>query len=150
MGLERKPQSRLAEDVLPAALHRALTHVFAQGLSGCMLVGGTALAGYYAAHRRSDDLDLFTEDDLSQKAAVLAVKSLRDIGATLGDERTTAHFYHATCHLDSHDFTAQAVLDSNRYCQVEGVEADPTPRCGQQSRVDPHYVGARAALAAPT
>ncbi len=33
------------------------------------------------------------------------------------------------------------------YCQVEGVEAAPTP---QQSRVDPHYVGARAALAALT
>ena len=54
MGLEQKPKSRLAADVLPAPLHRALTHVFSSGLSGCMLVGGTALAGYYAAHRRSD------------------------------------------------------------------------------------------------
>ncbi len=81
MGLEQKPQSRLAADVLPAPLHRALRHVFAQGLSGSMLVGGTALAGYYAGHRRSDDLDLFTKDDLSQAAAVLAVKSLRNTGA---------------------------------------------------------------------
>jgi hypothetical protein len=124
MGLEQKPKSRLAADVLPAPLHRALTHVFSSGLSGCMLVGGTALAGYYAAHRRSDDLDLFTEDDLSQKAAVLAVKSLRDIGATLGDERTTAHFYHATCHLDGHDFTAQVVLDSNLFEIGSGAMAD--------------------------
>ncbi len=124
MGLEQKPQSRLAADVLPAPLHRALSHVFSHGLSGCMLVGGTALAGYYAAHRRSDDLDLFTEDDLSQKAAVLAVKSLRDIGATLGDERTTAHFYHATCHLDGHDFTAQVVLDANLFEIGSGAMAD--------------------------
>ena len=105
----------------------ALTHVFSHGLSGCMLVGGTALAGYYAAHRRSDDLDLFTEDDLSQKAAVLAVKSLRDIGATgatLGDQRTTAHFYHATCHLDGHDFTAQVVLDANLFEIGSGAIAD--------------------------
>ena len=124
MGLERKPQSRLAADVLPAPLHRALTHVFAQGLSGCMLVGGTALAGYYADHRRSDDLDLLTEDVLSQKATVLAVKSLRDIGATLGDERTSAHFYHATCQLDGHDFTAQVVLDSNLFEIGSGIMAD--------------------------
>ena len=124
MGLERKPQSRLAADVLPAPLHRALTHVFAQGLSGSMLVGGTALAGYYAGHRRSDDLDLLSEDVPSQKAAVLAVKSLRDIGATLGDERTSAHFYHATCQLDGHDFTAQVVLDSNLFEIGSGIMAD--------------------------
>lgn len=124
MGLEPKPQSRLAAEVLPAALHRALRHVFAQRISGCMLVGGTALAGYYAGHRRSDDLDLFTDDDLSQKAAVLAVKSLRDIGATLGDERTTAQFHYATCHLDGHDFTAQVVLDSNLFEIGSGVKAD--------------------------
>ena len=124
MGLERKPQGSLAADVLPAALHRALTHVFAQKLSGCMLVGGTALAGYYAGHRRSDDLDLFTEDDASQKATVLAVKSLRDIGTTCGDERTSAHFYHVTCHLDGHDFTAQVVLDSNLFEIGSGLLAD--------------------------
>lgn len=120
MGLERKPESRLAADVLPAPLHRVLTHVFAQGLSGCMLVGGTALAGYYAGHRRSDDLDLFTEDDLSRKAAVLAVKSLGDIG----DERTTAHLYHVTCHVDGHDVTAQVVLDSNLFAIGSGIMAD--------------------------
>ena len=124
MGLEQKPQGRLAADVLPAPLHRALRHVFAQGLSGSMLVGGTALAGYYAGHRRSDDLDLFTKDDLAQAAAVLAVKSLRDTGARCADERTTAHFYHATCHLDGHDFTAQVVLDSNLFEIGSGLVAD--------------------------
>ena len=124
MGLEQKPQSRLAADVLPAPLHRALRHVFAQGLSGSMLVGGTALSGYYAGHRRSDDLDLFTKDDLSQQAAVLAVKSLRGTGARCVDERTTAQFYHATCHLDGHGFTAQVVLDSNLFEIGSGLMAD--------------------------
>ena len=37
-----------------------------------------------------------------------------------------------------------------RYCQVEGVETDPTPRCGQQSRLEPHYVGPVPRLSAPT
>ena len=36
------PDSRLARRVLPGPLYRALTHVFAQGISGCMLE--TALA----------------------------------------------------------------------------------------------------------
>ena len=49
-----------------------------------MLVGGTALAGYYAGHRRSDDLDLFVRDEAACRAAVLAVKSLVTLGAGIG------------------------------------------------------------------
>jgi hypothetical protein len=115
MGLAGKPKSSLAARVLPEALYRALTHVFAQGISRSMLVGGTALAGYYAGHRRSDDLDLFTEDPLSQESTVLAVRLLREIGADVADERSSAHFYHATCRLKGHAFTAQVVLDSNLF-----------------------------------
>jgi hypothetical protein len=124
MGLERKPQSGLAAEVLPPPLYRALTHVFAQGIDGAMLVGGTALAGYYAGHRRSDDLDLFTENLLAQKAAVLSVRSLEELGALLTGERSSARFYHATCRLDGYDFTAQVVLDSNLFVAGCGIEAD--------------------------
>jgi hypothetical protein len=105
-------------------LYRALKHVFAQGIAGTMLVGGTALAGYYAGHRRSDDLDLFTENDPAQKAAVLSVKSLRELGASLSDERSSAQFHHATCRLDGHGFTAQVVLDSNLFVVGSGVGTD--------------------------
>ena len=124
MDLARKPESGLAAEVLPPALYRALTHVFAQGVDGTMLVGGTALAGYYAGHRRSDDLDLFTENMPAQKAAVLSVKSLGELGSTLEDERSSARFHHATCRLDGHDFTAQVVLDSNLFAVGAGIEAD--------------------------
>jgi hypothetical protein len=124
MGLARKPDSSLAAEVLPPPLCRALTHVFAQGIDGVMLVGGTALAGYYASHRRSDDLDLFTESALAQEAAVLSVKSLGELGSALEDERSSARFYHATCRLDGHDFTAQVVLDSNLFAVGSGIEAD--------------------------
>ena len=123
MGLARKPESSLAAEVLPPPLYRALTHVFAQGVDGVMLVGGTALAGYYAGHRRSDDLDLFTEDTPAQKAVVLSVKSLGELGCSFAAERSSAHFYHTTCHLDSHDFTVQVVLDSNLFTVGSGVEA---------------------------
>jgi hypothetical protein len=88
-----------------------------------MLVGGTALAGYYAGHRRSDDLDLFTEDAISQRAMVLAVKSLDGIGGAISDERNTAQFYHATCRLDGYDFTVQVVLDSNLFTIGSAIRA---------------------------
>ncbi len=119
MGLARKPESGLAAGVLPPPLYRALTHVFAQGIEGAMLVGGTALAGYYAGHRRSDDLDLFTEDTPAQKAVVLSVKSLGELGCSFAAERSSAHFYHTTCRLDGHDFTAQVVLDSKTYLRKQ-------------------------------
>lgn len=115
MEVAREPDGGLAARVLPKPLYRALAHVFTADVSGCMLVGGTALAGYYAGHRRSDDLDLFTADALAQRAMILAVKSLPGIGTTLTDERTSAHFYHTTCHLEGHDFTVQVVLDANLF-----------------------------------
>ena len=124
MALARKPESGLAAEVLPPPLYRALTHVFGQGIDGAMLVGGTALAGYYASHRRSDDLDLFTENTLAQKAAVLSVKSLGEFGSSLAGERSSARFYHAACALDGHDFTAQVVLDANLFTVGSGIEAD--------------------------
>ncbi len=115
VGLAQQPQSGLAIRVLPTQLYHAVTHVFAQGVSGCTLVGGTALAGYYAGHRRSDDLDLFTEDAISQRATILAAKSLPEIGAAITDERTTKQFYQATCRLDGYNFTVQVVLDPNLF-----------------------------------
>ncbi len=80
-----------------------------------MLVGGTALAGYYAGHRRSDDLDLFAGDESSRRATVLAVKSLSTLGAAIEERLSTSQFYSATCELDGHLFTVQVVLDSNLF-----------------------------------
>ncbi len=80
-----------------------------------MLVGGTALAGYYAGHRRSDDLDLFVRDDGAFRAAVLAVKSLTELGAAVEERQGSTRFYSATCALDGHAFTVQVVLDANLF-----------------------------------
>lgn len=88
-----------------------------------MLVGGTALAGYYAGHRRSDDLDLFTADELAQRAAILAVHSLADLGGSFAEERRSAQFFHTTCDLEGHDFTVQVVLDANLFAVGSAVEA---------------------------
>lgn len=124
MDLARKPSSSLAAEALPPSLHAAVTHVFSLGIDGAMLVGGTALAGYYAGHRRSDDLDLFTESAPAYRAAVLSAKSLREIGCSLADERSSARFYRTTCRLRGHGFTVQVVLDSNLFAVGVGVKAD--------------------------
>jgi hypothetical protein len=124
MGLARVADGGLAERILPRALTRALRHVFAQSIDGVMLVGGTALAGFYAGHRRSDDLDLFARDSVAQDAAVGAVKSLTEIDATFAEERSSPRFYHATCRLDGHTFTVQVVLDPGLFLVGSGAAAD--------------------------
>ena len=105
------PDGELAARVLPAPLHRALVHVFAQEVADCMLVGGTALAGYYAGHRSSDDLDLFVRNAPAHQATVLAVRSLATLGARFDARQHTPQFFDSTCMLDSHAFTIQVVLD---------------------------------------
>lgn len=121
--MEERPSSELAASILPAPLYAALTHLFAQGIEGCALVGGTALAGYYAGHRRSDDLDLFTRDTHAQRATTLALSSLRSIGARLRREQTTPQFSAFSAALQDHRFTIQVVLDANLFAQGAMAEA---------------------------
>lgn len=122
--MAQQPQSRLAARVLPKPLHRAVVELFAQGITGCMLVGGTALSGYYAGHRRSDDLDLFTQDDVAQRAAVLAIGALEEIDASIEVHQSSKQFYSAICSLHGHVFTAQVVLDSNLFVVGSSACAD--------------------------
>lgn len=109
-----KPNLEIAVRVLPAPLLRALQYIFAQNGDGCMLVGGTALAGFYAGHRRSDDLDLFTRDADSQRATILAVKSLTSLGAKFIDPGfESQQYFKALVELDQHRFTVDVVLDAD-------------------------------------
>jgi hypothetical protein len=110
-----QPNPNLAVQVLPRPLYRAIVDVFAHGGEGVALVGGTAIAGFYAGHRRSDDMDLFTRDEISQRETVLAIKNLKKLGARITQESHTPLFYHAICELDGHTFTADAVLDENLF-----------------------------------
>ena len=128
MDASRKPSLELAKKALPKPLLRALTHLFEQGIEGCMLVGGTALSGFYAGHRRSDDLDLFTRDPASYKATVLAAKSLETIGVKFLEKGAeTAQYFRSTCELDRHRFTIDVVLDANLFrvgtaVNIAGIE----------------------------
>ena len=113
MAIPREPNEDLALKALPEPLRKAIQATFKHGLPGCALVGGTALAGFYACHRESDDMDLFTADATAQAMTVAAVKALKKIGATLSDERNSPNFYHTLATLSGRNFTVDVVLDSN-------------------------------------
>ena len=113
MAVQTNPNEKLAQKSLPGPLRRAIQATFVGGLPDCALVGGTALAGFYACHRESDDMDLFTGNQKSQSIAVAAVKSLTTIGAVFSEELTTPSYYHALVVLDHHRFTVDVVLDTN-------------------------------------
>lgn len=119
-----EPSSQLASRILPAPLYRALLHIFAQGISNCVLVGGTALAGYYAGHRRSDDLDLFVLDEPALAATRLAVDSLTTLGAEIVYRQRTRQFFDATCTLSGHIFSVQIVLDHHLFSIAHPLSVD--------------------------
>lgn len=123
MGPALKPDAGLAARVLPAPLHAALRHVFAQGVSDAVLVGGTALAGYYAGHRRSDDIDLFVRDEDAHRAAVLAVESLTRRGAELASQTRTAQYYRALASLDGHAFTVDVAVHGGLWEPADSARA---------------------------
>ena len=105
--------------MLPPPLLQALRHVFMQRISGCMLVGGTALAGFYAGHRRSDDLDLFTDSAAAFMQTVLAVRSLRSLGFELSETSHSKQYYRAVCHHRELSFTVDVVLDEHVFSITE-------------------------------
>lgn len=110
---EIKPAEQISAKAVPEAIRRAVRHIFSNCGDGLWLVGGTALAGYYAEHRRSDDIDLFSADPEIHRMAVLAVKSLQTIGASFSNEKQTPFYYRANAKFLDHSFTIDVVLDEH-------------------------------------
>ncbi len=108
-----KPFPKLSLKATPKALGVVLEHIFGSCSEGLWLVGGTALAGYYAEHRKSDDLDLFACDSITQELSIRAIRSLMNKGAKLSDERHTPNYYHVDVKFMNHSFTIDSVLDEH-------------------------------------
>lgn len=108
-----KPRKKISSVSTPKGLHRALHIIFESIDSNLWLVGGTALSGFYAEHRRSDDLDLFALDPFTHRSALLSVKNLKKEGASFSDERRTPSYYHAYVNFLNHSFTIDIVLDEH-------------------------------------
>ncbi|MCP4681212.1 MAG: nucleotidyl transferase AbiEii/AbiGii toxin family protein [Desulfobacterales bacterium] len=113
MDASQKPNLSLAKKSLPTALFTAIKHIFSQNVKDCILVGGTALSGFYAAHRRSDDIDLFVKSAEAFKAVVLAVNSLKNTGVNIKKIIHSSQYFKAVCSTKKHSFTVDIVLDEN-------------------------------------
>lgn len=113
MARAEKPSLDLAKAILPHPLLRAIESIFAAYNDGVCLVGGTALSGFYAGHRRSDDIDLFTKDTFSHRATIAAVLDLKHIGLEFSSTRESPHHFHGLALLEGHRFTIDVVLDAN-------------------------------------
>ena len=86
------------------------------------LVGGTALAGFYAEHRKSDDLDLFVGDLISYQTTLRAVQSLKSKGAIFSSESSSSNYYHSLVQFLNHQFTIDIVLDEQLHRIGLGVK----------------------------
>lgn len=110
-----EPNLALSKKALPPALLKAIEYVFSKGIKGAILVGGTGIAGFYAGHRRSDDMDLFTQNEAAQTATVIVCKSLEEIGGKIKILENIESYFNAICELDNYSFTIQVVKDSHLF-----------------------------------
>lgn len=107
------PLTHLSKRAIPRALHLALKCIFANYTAGIWLVGGTALAGFYAQHRRSDDLDLFTADRPALQSTLKRLRTLKNDKAVFFEESLTPDYYHTLVRYGDHEFTVDIVVDGN-------------------------------------
>ena len=95
MELNPKPELALAKRNLPPSLLQAIIHIFSQNISGVILVGGTALSGFYTSHRKSEDLDLFVDSEINFKSCLLAIKSLESLGFKFSNQSQSLNYFHS-------------------------------------------------------
>ncbi len=120
-----KPFSQISKKALPLALRQSLKHIFANtNDGGIMLVGGTALAGYYAEHRRSDDLDLFVGSPIDFEKTYRAVQLLKKEKARFSNEYRTPAYFRAEILWQRHTYTIDIVLDENLFKVGKAVRTD--------------------------
>lgn len=110
-----KPKDALSTRTAAKELRDSLEHIFAQIGDGnnLWLVGGTALAGFYAEHRRSDDLDLFAANQTTFADTIRAVDSLKKNGVIFLNEKRSPFYYRAGVQSKNQKFTVDVVLDEN-------------------------------------
>lgn len=108
-----KPKDRISERTTSAAVRKTLGKIYSEVKKGLWLVGGTALSAYYAEHRCSEDLDLFTDNPLTFRQAILALRALKNEGAELLNESTSPHYYHTNISFMNHSYTVDIVVDEN-------------------------------------
>lgn len=118
------PFSKISKRAVPRAIRESVRFIFKNATGRLWFVGGSALAGYYAEHRRSDDIDLFAADELSYQSTVRAIRALKTQGARLENESMSPLFYRADAKFEDHSFTIAAVLDQNVHEVGESIQTN--------------------------
>ncbi len=108
---------------LVAPLQQAFLQQFFSDQPEFFLTGGTALAGWYLFHRRSDDLDLFTVSDQAWSGARSRVRRVAAaLDATLEEVRSEPGFHRYVLTPRS---GASALVDCVRDQDLQIVTAKP-------------------------
>jgi hypothetical protein len=111
-SIDIAPRPLISPLSTPEPLREILLRLYQDLPESIWLVGGTAIAGYFAEHRRSDDLDLFAADAVTHEAAIRTLRALVAHGLVLTNERRTPTFFHADACYNTHAFTIDIVLDT--------------------------------------
>ncbi|MEM9694525.1 MAG: nucleotidyl transferase AbiEii/AbiGii toxin family protein [Myxococcota bacterium] len=115
-----------------SALQRSLLRV-AAGQPRVWLTGGGALAGFHIGHRRSEDLDFFSDDRQALRAVAAHLEeTCRDLGHTLtlerrypGFERWHIRSAEEETRVDLVHEKATQVVDPADKPVIDGLRVDP-------------------------
>jgi len=122
--LKNLPFSKISEKAVPEAIRDSVRFIFKNATGKLWFVGGSALAGYYAEHRRSDDIDLFAADEIAYQSTVRAIRALKTQGALLERESMSPLFYRTDAKFRNHSFTIAAVVDQNVHDVGESIQTE--------------------------
>lgn len=122
--LKISPFPRISKKAVPMAIRESVRFIFKNATGRLWFVGGSALAGYYAEHRRSDDIDIFVADEISHQSTVRAIRALKTQGAQLENELMSPLFYRSDAKFHDHAFTIAAVVDQNAHAVGESALTD--------------------------
>lgn len=111
--VDQKPFAKISARTVSVELRHVLHEFFRHATPDSWLVGGTALAGFYAAHRVSHDMDVFVKSAEDFDLACRIIKDLQRQGLTLAHELHTPQYYRTQAVWQDYAFTVDLVLDEN-------------------------------------
>lgn len=111
--VNQKPFAKISTKAVSAELKHVLHEFFKRSSPDSWLVGGTALAGFYAEHRVSHDMDIFVKSPDDFELACRAIRDLQKQGLVLAHELHTPQYYRAQAKWRDYAFTVDLVLDEN-------------------------------------
>lgn len=117
--------SPLTNKSLPEELRTVLSKIFPPLQGEIVLVGGTALSGFFFGHRRSDDIDLFVKNEILFNLTFKEIQKTKKDGVIFLEEKRFPEYYHALCELNLHKFTIDIVTDPPLFLAMDEIKSFP-------------------------